>query len=52
MDEVLHEKEARLASPSLNIEHKMSVKEYKELTPYAKDLEVRLQYCLDPTLST
>jgi len=39
VDSVLHEKEAALASPSLNVEHKMSVAEYKELTPYAKDLE-------------
>jgi len=39
VDEVLHEKEARLASPELNIEYKMSVAEYKELTPYAADLE-------------
>jgi len=39
VDDVLHEKEARLAAPTLNIAYKMSVKEYQELTPYAQDLE-------------
>eukprot|EP00316_Scyphosphaera_apsteinii_P022983 CAMPEP_0119309718 /NCGR_PEP_ID=MMETSP1333-20130426/16236_1 /TAXON_ID=418940 /ORGANISM="Scyphosphaera apsteinii, Strain RCC1455" /LENGTH=1403 /DNA_ID=CAMNT_0007313731 /DNA_START=47 /DNA_END=4258 /DNA_ORIENTATION=- len=39
VDSVLHEKEARLASPQLNVEYKMSVNEYKELTPYASELE-------------
>jgi len=39
VDDVLHEKEARLAAPTLNVEYKMSVAEYKELTPYAEDLE-------------
>ena len=39
VDSVLHEKEARMASPSLNVEYKMSVSEYQELTPYAGDLE-------------
>merc|ERR1719217_1995333 len=39
VDDVLHEKEARLAAPTLNVEYKMTVKEYQELTPYAKDLE-------------
>jgi len=39
VDDVLHEKEARLAAPTLNVEYKMTVKEYKELTPYAEDLE-------------
>jgi len=39
VDDVLHEKEARLAAPTLNVEYKMSTKEYYELTPYAKDLE-------------
>jgi magnesium chelatase subunit H len=39
IDDVLHEKEAQFESPNLNIEYKMSVKEYKELTPYEKDLE-------------
>merc|ERR1719329_61882 len=39
VDDVLHEKEARIASPELNIAYKMTVNEYKELTPYAADLE-------------
>jgi len=39
VDAVLHDKEAQLASPTLNIEYAMSVEEYQELTPYAKDLE-------------
>jgi len=39
VDDVLHDKEARLAAPTLNVEYKMTVSEYKELTPYAADLE-------------
>jgi len=39
VDQILHDKEARIASPELNIAHKMSVSEYQELTPYAADLE-------------
>merc|ERR1719502_1793792 len=39
VDAVLHEKEARLAASTLNVEYKMSVKEYQDLTPYAADLE-------------
>merc|ERR1719183_924159 len=39
VDEILHDKEARIASPELNIAYKMTVNEYKELTPYAADLE-------------
>merc|ERR1719183_1007451 len=39
VDDVLHEKEARLAAPTLNVAYKMSVNEYKDLTPYAADLE-------------
>jgi len=39
VDDVLHEKEARLAAPTLNVEYKMTVSEYKELTPYAEELE-------------
>ena len=39
VDEILHDKEARIASPELNIAYKMTVSEYKELTPYAADLE-------------
>merc|ERR1719235_606792 len=39
VDQILHDKEARMASPELNIAYKMSVAEYKALTPYAADLE-------------
>merc|ERR1719502_734567 len=39
VDEILHDKEAKIASPELNVAYKMSVSEYKELTPYAADLE-------------
>merc|ERR1719389_833637 len=42
VEKVLNDKEAKLAAPTLNIAHKMSVKEYQELTPYAKDLEGHL----------
>ena len=39
VDDVLHDKEARLAAPTLNVEYKMSVREYQDLTPYAVELE-------------
>merc|ERR1740117_1646771 len=39
VDEILHDKEARIASPELNVAYKMTVPEDKELTPYAADLE-------------
>merc|ERR1719253_2111649 len=39
MDAVLKDKDATLDSPTLNVAYKMSVDEYEELTPYAKDLE-------------
>merc|ERR1719230_2236475 len=39
VDDVLHEKEAKFASPTLNVEYKMTKSEYKELTPYAEELE-------------
>mmetsp|Transcript_60506 Transcript_60506/g.96072 ORF Transcript_60506/g.96072 Transcript_60506/m.96072 type:complete len:1144 (+) Transcript_60506:2-3433(+) len=39
VDKILHDKEASLASPTLNIEYKMSVDEYIANTPYEKDLE-------------
>jgi len=39
VDAVLHDKEASMASPTLNVAYSMSVAEYKELTPYAEDLE-------------
>eukprot|EP00898_Chlorokybus_atmophyticus_P003968 jgi/Chlat1/4572/Chrsp29S04466 len=39
IQEVLHDKEAKFASPELNIAYKMPVKEYEALTPYSKALE-------------
>ena len=39
MNDVLHDKEARLSSPELNVEYRMSVDEYMRLTPYASELE-------------
>merc|ERR1719379_2045125 len=39
VDQVLKDKEAKIASPELNVAYKMSVDEYKELTPYAAELE-------------
>merc|ERR1712238_379603 len=39
MEAVLNDPEARISSPELNIEYRMSTEEYYELTPYAKDLE-------------
>lgn len=39
MDDILHDKEARLSSPELNVEYRMPIDEYKALTPYASDLE-------------
>jgi len=39
MDDILHDKEARLTSPELNVEYRMSVAEYQKLTPYATELE-------------
>ena len=39
VDEVLKDKEAKIASPELNVQYKMSIDEYKELTPYASELE-------------
>jgi len=38
IDSILNDKEARI-SPELNVAYRMSVDEYQELTPYAKDLE-------------
>ena len=35
---VLQDKEAKFASPDLNVEYKMSVSEYRRLCPYAEDL--------------
>ena len=39
MELVLHDVEAQINSPELNVEHTMSVEEYQRLCPYAKDLE-------------
>ncbi|KAK1316327.1 hypothetical protein QJS10_CPA05g00847 [Acorus calamus] len=39
IEEVIHDKEAKFSSPSLNIIYKMSVREYQTLTPYAPMLE-------------
>merc|ERR1719230_1730117 len=39
VDDVLHDKEAKIASPELNVAYRVPVSEYEELTPYAKDLE-------------
>lgn len=39
MESVLNDVEAQISSPELNVEYRMSVKEYEELCPYAKDLE-------------
>ncbi|GBG64101.1 hypothetical protein CBR_g40549 [Chara braunii] len=39
IEEVLHDKEAKYSSPDLNIAYRMSVREYKKLTPYAEALE-------------
>jgi magnesium chelatase subunit H len=39
MDAILNDKEARVGSPYLNVEHKMSVPEYEELNPYQQELE-------------
>ncbi|KAF5195374.1 Magnesium-chelatase subunit chlh protein [Thalictrum thalictroides] len=39
IEEVIHEKEAKFSSPSLNVAYKMGVREYQNLTPYAGALE-------------
>ena len=39
INSVLNDKEAKFASPDLNIEHKMSVKEYEKLCIYQEDLQ-------------
>ena len=38
INSVLNDKESKFASPDLNIEHKMSVKEYEKLCLYQEDL--------------
>ena len=37
--QILNDEEAAFDSPDMNVEYRMSVPEYEELTPYAKDLE-------------
>lgn len=39
MESVLHDVNAQITSPDLNVEYRMSVAEYERLCPYAKDLE-------------
>jgi magnesium chelatase subunit H len=39
MESVLNDPEAKISSPELNVEYRMSTDEYYELTPYATDLE-------------
>jgi len=39
MDMILEDKEAKVGSPYLNVEYRMSTNEYGDLTPYAKELE-------------
>ncbi|KAF9593289.1 hypothetical protein IFM89_021045 [Coptis chinensis] len=39
IEEIIHDKEAKFSSPSLNVAYKMGVREYQNLTPYAGALE-------------
>lgn len=39
MEMVLHDANAQISSPELNVAYKMTVSEYEKLCPYAKDLE-------------
>ncbi|XP_031504289.1 magnesium-chelatase subunit ChlH, chloroplastic [Nymphaea colorata] len=39
VEDVIHDKEAKFSSPNLNIAYKMNIREYQQLTPYAKALE-------------
>jgi len=39
MDMILEDKEAKVGSPYLNVEYRMSVDEYGNLTPYSQELE-------------
>lgn len=39
MESVLHDVNAQISSPELNVAYKMTVAEYEKLCPYAKDLE-------------
>mmetsp|Transcript_19225 Transcript_19225/g.48335 ORF Transcript_19225/g.48335 Transcript_19225/m.48335 type:complete len:1421 (+) Transcript_19225:248-4510(+) len=38
MDMILNDKEARVGSPYLNVEHKMTVAEYNDMCPYSEEL--------------
>lgn len=39
IEDIIHDKEAKFNSPNLNIAYKMNVREYQQLTSYAKALE-------------
>jgi len=39
MESILHDVEAQISSPELNVAYRMPVSEYEQLCPYAKDLE-------------
>ncbi|KAG0481231.1 hypothetical protein HPP92_012089 [Vanilla planifolia] len=39
VEDVIHDKEAKFSSPNLNVAYRMTVREYKSLTPYAAALE-------------
>ncbi len=39
MEAVIHDAQAQYASPELNVAYRMPVREYEDLTPYAKRLE-------------
>ncbi|EME31620.1 magnesium chelatase subunit H [Galdieria sulphuraria] len=39
LNEIVHDKEAQLTSPELNIAYRMSVDEYRQLCEYSEDLE-------------
>jgi magnesium chelatase subunit H len=39
MNAVIHDAQAQYASPELNVAHRMSVREYEQLTPYSTRLE-------------
>ncbi|CAM9394570.1 unnamed protein product [Choristocarpus tenellus] len=39
MESILNDPEAKIDSPEMNVAYRMSVEEYMEMTPYAKDLE-------------
>eukprot|EP00871_Galdieria_phlegrea_P003759 jgi/Galph1/4384/GphlegSOOS_G3038.1 len=39
LNEVIHDKEAKITSPELNVAYRMSIDEYKSLCHYADDLE-------------